>query len=274
MQGVVFDIKEFAVHDGDGIRTTVFLKGCPLRCIWCHNPEGLSSAPELYVKQNGCRQCGLCKRGCNHEDCKPFGRCIHICPSDLVTVAGKVYSSRELAGILLEKKDTLNSLGGGITVSGGEPLMQWEFTRELLSLLKGKLNRCIETSGFASTAAFRAVAKECDKIIMDIKLVDAKSHKMYTGVDNSLILENLKWLKKSKIPHLFRTPLIPGITDTYENLSAISDLVGDDNIELLPYNSLAAAKYASVGKTFKYDRDAHTAQDVDLSIFKNAIMRK
>ncbi len=274
MQGTIFDIKEFAVHDGDGIRTTVFMKGCPLRCIWCHNPEGLSPSPELYIKQNGCRKCGLCHRECEHPDCKSYGRCLHVCPSDLVSVVGKSYSVQELAKILLEKKDALNALGGGITISGGEPLMQWEFVRELLSLLKGKLNRCIETSGYAPNKVFKSVAKECDKIIMDIKIADANMHKMHTGVDNITIIENLKWLKNSGIPHLFRTPLIPGITDTHENLLSISELIGDDKIELLPYNTLAPAKYASVGKSFMFEYDQSLCTVPDLTIFKNAIIRK
>ena len=274
MDGTIFDIKEFAVHDGDGVRTTVFMKGCPLRCAWCHNPEGLSPSPELYIKHSRCLKCGLCLRGCNHPDCKPYSRCLHVCPSDLVSVVGKSYSASALARILLEKSDALNALGGGVTISGGEPLMQPQFVRELLSMLKGKLNRCIETSGYATNSVFRSVAKECDKIIMDIKIVDKNMHKMYTQVDNTRIIENLKWLKSSGIPHIFRTPLIPGITDTPENLSAISELIGNDEIELLPYNTLAAAKYESVGRSFTFEYDPSALKTPDLTIFKNATIRK
>lgn len=272
--GIIFDIKEFALNDGDGIRTTVFFKGCPLRCIWCHNPEGLSPDPELYVKKNGCLECGLCKRSCSHEECQPFGRCLHICPSDLICVAGKEYDVTELAEKLLLGADTLASLGGGVTLSGGEPLMQHEFVYQLLSALKGKIHRSIETSGFADKDVFKRVASECDFVIMDIKIVDPEVHKRYTGADNRKILENAEWLKHSGIPHLFRTPLIPGITDTEENLIAISEIVGNDKIELLPYNHLAGAKYESVGRSFSCEIDETLKNEVDLSIFKNAVMRK
>ena len=273
MLGTVFDIKEFALNDGGGIRTTVFLKGCPLRCIWCHNPEGLSRAPQLYVRRNGCRNCGLCRVPCEHEDCKPYGRCLHVCPADLLTVSGKVWDAGELALHLLKSKDTLAAMGGGVTLSGGEPLMQADFAYEILSALRGRINLCIETSGFADNATFSGIAKLCDFVIMDIKLADSDAHKLYTGVDNKLIIQNLKWLKESGIPHLFRTPLIPGITDTEENLLAISELVGDDKIELLSYNTLAPAKYPNVGLTFTDKIHQTSSQPPDLSVFKNATVR-
>lgn len=274
MTGIVFDIKEFALNDGDGIRTTVFLKGCPLRCIWCHNPEGLSKNPELYVKYNGCLECGLCRRKCNHEECKPFGRCIHICPSDLVSIAGKTWDSEDLAKKLLESSEILNSSGGGITISGGEPLFQPEFTYDLLKKLAGKIHRTIETSGFASESIFQKIASETDFLIMDIKLANDEMHKKYTGTSNKMILKNAKWLKKSNVPHLFRTPLIPSITDTNTNLLAISEIVGEDKIELLSYNTLAPAKYKSVGKEFPDFINPNEASEPDLSIFKNAVLRK
>ena len=274
MRGIVFDIKEFALHDGDGIRTTVFLKGCPLRCIWCHNPEGLSPNPELYLKFNGCLECGLCRRPCNHSDCKPFGRCLHVCPCDLVSVAGKSYEARELAERLIKGSAVLNSSGGGVTISGGEPLLQHDFTYELLRLLKGKVHRTIETSGFAEQEIFKKIASECDFIIMDIKLADGDEHKRFTGQSNERILKNAAWLKESGIPHLFRTPLIPGITDTNKNLKAISRIVGYDKIELLSYNPLAPAKYKNVGLKFTSSIKSNASEDPDLSIFRNASLRK
>ncbi len=274
MLGTVFDIKEFALNDGDGIRTTVFFKGCPLRCIWCHNPEGLDNSPELYVKSSGCLNCGLCRAGCEHEDCRPFGRCLHVCPVDLISVAGKRYEAKELAEKLLRSADMLTALGGGITISGGEPLYQPEFLVELLTLLHGKVHVCIETSGCAAEEVFREVISLCDFVMMDIKLMDKRAHKLYTGADNALILKNAKVLMNSSVPHLFRTPLIPGITDTKENLSAISSFIGGEKIELLPYNRLAPAKYAGVSKVFTDKIDESLATDVDLSIFKNATMRK
>ncbi len=253
MTGLVFDIKEFAVHDGAGIRTTVFLKGCPMCCVWCHNPEGLSPKRELYLKHNGCLHCGLCQKPCTHPECAGLGRCLHICPQNLVGVAGVRWESEALAQKLLTRSDFFNSMGGGITVSGGEPLMQSGFCIELLSKLKGRVNTAIETSGYADNEVFRKVTELCDFVYMDIKLADSEIHKKYTGVTNEQILENAEYLKKSGIPHTFRTPLIPGITDTEENLRSIKALVGDSPWEKLAYNTLAPAKYASVGRRFMLD---------------------
>lgn len=274
MKGTVFDIKEFALGDGDGIRTTVFFKGCPLSCIWCHNPEGLSPAPELYVKEVGCLGCGLCRRGCSHPECAPYGRCLHVCPSDLLSVVGRSYSADELAEKLISKAATLNALGGGITLSGGEPLLQHEFARELILKLKGKTHVAIETSGYASEEAFVSVASLCDLVIMDVKLASDSEHRKYTGVSNEKILKNASWLKASGIPHLFRTPLIPGITDTEENLRAIAEIVGESRIELLPYNALAPAKYKSVGRRYTDVIDPKAAREPDISFFKNATLKK
>ena len=274
MNGIIFDIKEFALNDGDGIRTTVFFKGCPLRCIWCHNPEGLSPSPELYIKRNGCRSCGLCRRACSHEECQPFGRCTKICPIDLVKIAGEIYEVNTLASKLLKSSEIFKAARGGVTYSGGEPMMQPDFLFTLTEKLRGKVHQAIETSGYCNQNVFRKVAKNLDFVIMDIKLADAEAHQRYTGVSNEKIIKNALWLKESGIPHLFRTPLIPGITDTKENLEAIASLVGDDRIELLPYNTLAPAKYASVGKSFTELIDKDKANEPDLSIFKNATLRK
>ena len=255
MIGLIFDIKEFAIHDGEGARTTVFLKGCPLRCIWCHNPEGLSPTKELYIKQNGCLGCGRCRIPCHHEECQGLGRCLHVCPKDLVSVAGVEYEASALAEKLLKHKLFFDSVGGGVTLSGGEPLLQSEFCIELLALLKGKVHTAIETSGYADREVFQAVTSLCDFVYMDLKLMDEELHKTYTGVSNKKILDNARYLKESGIPHTFRTPLIPHVTDTEENLSAIREFVGDSPWETLSYNPLAPAKYPSVGRKFLLDTE-------------------
>ena len=188
-RGMIFDIKEFSLGDGEGIRTTVFMKGCPLSCVWCHNPEGLSAGRELYVKKANCIDCGLCKKPCGHEDCKPFGRCLHICPRDLVSVVGREWEAEELCACLLGQADFLNSVGGGVTFSGGEPLMQSEFVADVLDRLDGKLHRAIETSGYADRSVFENVVSKCDFVYMDIKLADSERHKKYTGAHNKIILE-------------------------------------------------------------------------------------
>jgi len=242
MTGTIFDIKEMAVHDGPGLRTTVFFKGCPLRCRWCHNPEGLSARPQLMYKQAACRHCGLCRKDCGHADCKPFGRCLHICPENCLEVTGRTVSAEELAAELRSSAEILGSGFGGVTFSGGEPLAQPDFLLETMDRLQG-LHLCMETSGFAPEAVFRQVVERLDFVIMDLKLADPVLHRQYTGVDNGQILSNLRLLQTSGKPHLIRTPLIPGITDTAENLTAVKALVGDSPWEQLPYNAMAGAKY-------------------------------
>ena len=249
IKGVIFDVKEFSLNDGPGIRTTVFFKGCPLRCIWCHNPEGLSPKRELFITHNGCTNCGLCKRPCNHEDCKGLGRCIHICPKGLVKAVGREVNAKELAEQIKKGADLLVSSGGGVTLSGGEVLMQPDFAEELIRELK-PLHVLIETCGYAKHDDFVRIASLCDTVYIDVKLADREQHKKYTGVYNDLILENLEWLKKSGIDFRIRTPLIPGITDTEENIEAIAKIADGASVELLPYNKLAGAKYSGVGKTF------------------------
>lgn len=273
MNGLIFDIKEFSIRDGEGIRTTVFFKGCPLRCIWCHNPEGLSPTPELWVDAARCRSCGLCRKPCEHTDCKPFERCLHVCPQHLVRQVGKTYTPAELAARLRRQKPMFDAMGGGVTLSGGEPLLQADFCAELLSNLRGDIHTTIETSGYAKAEDFERIIHLCDFVIMDIKLMDDEVHRNRTGVSNEQILSNAKLLMESGVPHLFRTPLVPGITDTEENLRAISRFIGEEPIELLSYNELAPAKYAAVGRIFSKEIDLAQKRVPDLSIFKNAVLR-
>lgn len=249
MTGTIFDIKEFSLHDGPGARTTVFFKGCPLRCPWCHNPEGLTKQPQLMVIESQCRHCGLCRQSCEHEDCKPFGRCLHACPEHLVRLAGYEITAEALAKRILKNKDFLTSCNGGVTLSGGEPLMQPEFAVELLKKLPA-MHKAMETCGYAPPEVFREVAGCTDYVMLDIKLYDDEEHIRQTGVGNRLILNNLHWLQTSGIDYVIRTPLIPGITDTDDNLRGIAELIGDAPWEKLAYNSLAGLKYPQVGMPF------------------------
>ena len=252
MTGIVFDIKEMGVHDGPGLRTTVFLKGCPLRCVWCHNPEGLSRNPQLSARESACRHCGLCRRGCNHPDCQSFGRCLHICPLGLLSVSGKEMTPQALAKKLLRNKP-LYDAGGGVTFSGGEPLLQGEFLHAVLDELEG-VPVALETSGYAEESLFESVIARMDLVYMDIKLADPAQHRKYTGVTNEKILKNLEILRNSGKKAVIRTPLIPGITDTPETLAAIQNLIGQLPWEQLPYNPMAGAKYAYFGMEYPYEK--------------------
>lgn len=248
MTGMIFDVKELGVHDGPGLRTTVFLKGCPLRCMWCHNPEGLTMSKQLSVRENACTHCGACRKPCNHADCRPFGRCLHVCPQGLIKVVGEEVTARELADRLLRNKMFWGEKGG-VTFSGGEPLLQAEFIHEVLDLL-GDVHCAVETSGYADPDTFLALIRRMRLVYMDLKLADDGLHRKYTGVSNALILKNLEQLRASGIPCVIRTPLIPGITDTPSNLAAIKELAGGLVRELLPNNAMAGAKYELLGLKF------------------------
>ena len=261
MKGCIFSIEEFALYDGPGIRTAVFFKGCPLSCSWCHNPEGKGSKPVAIRNLNGCIHCNRCFQVCPHnrEYCDACGKCLNVCPKNLIRMSGTYYEAADLAKILLKNVDILNMNGGGITFSGGEPLLQIDFLLELLSLLKGKTHLAIETSGFVDTGKFTKLLSYLDLVMFDMKVMDKEMAKYHEGINNELILNNLKILQDSNTKYIARVPLIPGVIDTKENIeSIIKHLSRQGNlveVDLLPYNKLAGAKYSLIGQTFspKYD---------------------
>ena len=247
MNGTVFSIEECSVYDGPGIRTTVFLKGCPLRCSWCHNPEGQEAAAKIVKSPNGCLHCGICEsfsdgQGYTEES-------ITNCPRQLLRWCGESYTPERLVKKLLKNRRLLD----GVTFSGGEPLYQHEFLRECLQLLDGQLHRAVQTSGFAAESVFAEMLQNTDYVLFDLKILDDEKHKYHTAQSNTPILKNFDRLVKSGVEFVPRTPLIPGVTDTEENLTAIARLLRDcgrDYIELLPYNPMAGSKYALAGKDF------------------------
>lgn len=238
--GIVFDIKEFAVHDGPGIRTTVFLKGCPLDCSWCHNPEGKSGEPQTMRSAGGQR------------------------------IAGLWYTAEALARRLNRQADILKLSQGGVTFSGGEPLHQAEFVVQVIDRLEG-LHVLLDTSGYAGEPDFRRVVQRCDLVYYDLKLVDDAQHRRYTGRSNLPILHNLQVLHELGKPFVVRVPLVPGVTDTHENLSAIAGLVrglpGLLRVDLLPYNRAAGAKYPAAGMRFEPGFDESQACRTDTAVF-------
>lgn len=252
MRGTVFDIKEMAIFDGPGVRQTVFLKGCPLRCNWCHNPEGLSFEPQIMVG-GGCIGCGKCRVVCDLSECTMCGKCVAVCPTGARQICGRVYESTELAEIIKKDAEYYASLGGGVTFSGGEPLAQGEFLLEVLEKLDG-VHTVIETSGFADSALFEKAVEKASGMIMDIKLASSELHEKYTGVENGVILKNLNLLKCGGTPFVIRVPLIPGVNDFKENYEKTAALIagspGLERVELLPYHKTAGSKYKAAG--YKY----------------------
>ena len=242
--GRIFSIDEFSVFDGEGIRVSVFLKGCPLRCVWCHSPEGQSSKPQYLRAPAGCIGCGKCLvEGQLRQES------VERCPKGLIRLCGEDISAEALCKRLL----SLQGLADGVTFSGGEPLLQGEFLLESLKLLAGKMHRAVQTCGYAPEETFAEVLQNCELVLMDLKLMDPAAHRKYTGADNTLILNNYRRLAKSGVELITRVPLIQGITDTEENLSSIAAFMaenGVNRVELLPSNPFVGAKYRAAGKTW------------------------
>ncbi len=254
MNGRVFDIKEFSVHDGPGGRITVFLKGCPLKCLWCHNPEGQSLESELMVKRSFCKGCGACMLNRESETFKKYGRDAGACPENLISVVGKEYSPKELADKIIAYKPLLSAIGGGVTFSGGEPLMQYKFLSECADILReNEIHIALETCGFAAEEVFSEILGKVDYVMYDIKIMDSDLHKRYTLCPNEIILKNAETLKKSGVPFVFRTPMIPGITDTDDNIKRIEEFVKGFDWEKIPYNELAGAKYPHLNRTYSLE---------------------
>ncbi len=257
MLGKIFDIEEFAVYDGPGIRTVIFFKGCPLRCMWCHNPEGLDHAPTRITKVRLCAHCGACNAVCpsgGKGKCTGCGKCVQSCPGHLISIAGLDIEAEAVAGSVLKNAEILKMNAGGVTFSGGEPLMQPDFLLEIRNLLS-PMHAAIETSGCADENVFRRVISSLDYIIMDLKIIDPEKHFRYTGVRNEKILKNLEILKESALPFQINIPLIPGVNDDMDNMEKTAALLEGakclQKVVLLPYHRAAGAKYESAGKIYR-----------------------
>lgn len=268
--GVIFDIKEMSVHDGPGIRTTIFFKGCPLRCMWCHNPEGLSHNIEIKETGSDCLHCGLCYIPCYHSDCQTYHRCLHVCPQGRLSKCGKHFTASELIERIKPYQDILKT-SGGVTISGGEPFYQSEFLLELVKALK-PFHVAIETSAFAKPKLFRNIASLVDLMIIDIKHMESEKHQKWTGVDNAIILENIRWMKHENKPFIVRIPVIPNVNDSKDHFEKIacflSDSRADIQVELLPYNRLAGVKYKTVGLCYNPEFNEENKSNLNCNIFK------
>ena len=252
-KGRVFSIEEFSIHDGPGIRITVFLKGCPLRCVWCHSPEGVSYEKQMVKSPNGCLNCGNCIKASEEK----FGvsklttASVSACPQRLIRECGEDYSAQELTDKILKKAVFLED--GGVTFSGGEPLLQAEFLIDCLKILDGKVHRAIQTSGYAKPEIFNKVLENVDYVLFDLKIMDVEKSIEYTSKDNSQIKQNFITLAKSGKEFVVRVPLIPTITDTEENVTKIAQFMSENGakkVELMPYHKLTGSKYAMVGEKY------------------------
>ena len=254
MTGVVFDIKEFAVFDGPGIRTTVFMKGCPLRCRWCHNPEGLSIKPELMVSLAACKHCGACARVCPHPNrCVACGNCIPVCRGGYRKIVGTIWDETKLSSRLSKDRDVYAETGGGVTFSGGEPLLQWDFVARVIKKMPG-IHTAIETSGYASDAVFQSAMETCSLIMMDWKVSDPEMHMHFTGVSQEPIRRHAEMLCASDTPFILRMPIIPGVNDNEAHFETVAKMVRNAKsllrIDILPYQKTAGAKYEMVGRQY------------------------
>lgn len=291
--GCVFNIQQFSIHDGPGIRTIVFLKGCSLKCRWCSNPESQFSQPELAYNENKCigtLECRLClqvcgngtiweeecgkKVGVNRELCINCGECAKVCPAKALEVLGEYTNVKEVLRTIQEDTVFYTRSGGGLTLSGGEPLLQAEFACELLKEAKScGMDTAIETCGYAEWHNLEKVCAYLDTVFYDIKCINLEKHKRFTGVSNKIILRNLQELRRHfpEIPVIVRTPVIPGFNDTEEDILAIIEFIkGIPNakFELLPYHRFGKSKYAYLGKKYLLS-EVRTPPEEHMKFLKN-----
>jgi pyruvate formate lyase activating enzyme len=277
--GIVFDIRKYSIHDGPGIRTAVFLKGCPLRCAWCHNPEGLSAAPELLLRPERCLRCGSCVRACplgldprkaavsalpgphcepRCSACPSFGACAEACPAEALQLVGRRMGVDEVMAAIRADLPFYEESGGGATFTGGEPLAQGEFLLELLRACRREGIHCaLDTSGWAAQELLLEAGLLADLVLFDLKSMDEGRHSRATGVPNGPVLANLRALAAAGGNIALRLPLVPGVNDSPADLEAAARYAASlgplGSIHLLPYHDSGRGKYALRGESYPLD---------------------
>lgn len=288
MKGYIASVKRMAVHDGDGIRTTVFMKGCPLRCRWCHNPETLSRAPQTAYYAKKCLNCGACSQYCQanimingrhvymRDKCTSCGRCERLCPGEAFTYYGRETDTEELLPQLLEDRLFYENSGGGVTISGGEPLMQPEFTVELLKRLKAEgIRTAVDTCGYVSPHILESAMPYTDVFLYDVKAADSKVHESLTGRSNELILDNLRLLTENGATVEVRVPLIPGMNDG--EMDAVAELLAPlpvKSVKLLAYHHFAASKYEALGMHYNMPESTVPPDEATMDKTVNCFRKK
>lgn len=272
MRGTIFNIQRFSLFDGPGVRTVVFLKGCPLHCSWCHNPEGIYPSPQVLYDPEKCIECGVCVRVCPEKlhsivdglhlflrnDCSVCGACVAVCPSEALSMAGRQVEAVDvLQSILLDTGLFLES-GGGLTLSGGEPLFQPKFSAELLRGAKEYgLHTCVETSGQAPLTALKVLLSYADLFYFDWKITNPETLKKLCGANRSIILANLAEINYNCIPTVLRCLILPGINDQQEHFQGIAEVANRfscvKEIHLMPYHRLGSSKLRKLGKVASFD---------------------
>lgn len=268
--GIIFNIQKFSLHDGPGIRTTVFMKGCPLHCDWCSNAESMSPKPELGIIRSLCNHCGKCIEACpekvirytadkvihiDRNNCTACGKCVDVCYPGALTIYGRRVTLDDVFKEVCRDKSFYESGGGGVTVSGGEPLRQAEFVAALFEKCREvDISTCLDTTGHTASEKLEKVLAVTDYVLFDIKHMDRAIHRRFTGQPNDLILENAQVVAASGAEMLCRIPLITGVNDTVANITAtarfIKSLGEDIAVELLPYHRLGAGKYQMLDKRY------------------------
>jgi pyruvate formate lyase activating enzyme len=270
--GLVVDIHRFSLHDGPGIRTTVFLKGCHLSCTWCHNPEAIAHRPQLSFDPDKCTNCFRCVDACtsgahsivegrhqvDFSKCTLSGACVEACPSEALVIIGKQMTAEEVLSVVLRDREYYEHSGGGVTISGGEPMTQFEFTKALLTACKAHgIHTTLDTCGHVPTERYREVLPVVDLFLYDYKETDGERHRHYTGVSNTLILQNLDMLHAAGAKVVLRCPIVPGVNDTVDHFRGIRDLSfrypNLSGIELMPYHNMGVGKGHRVGRESRHD---------------------